>query len=211
MPAGLQILIVFLLVLLNIGISWWNAYAAGSCWVEAKQAGGGRRFMVWMVAAMSGAGFTWSYFIIIGFILGATHVLNADQLQVLFDIGYVLVAPVILFSGYAITLHSWKVAYQTRTFRYGGVAGWNTFATAYNTYNVVRGIGPAISKIFDALTKASPKNQTAGYYWMFVAAIAATLLGVITTAVLIHHYAANDHIDDVAARARQNIHEGRYV
>ena len=46
---------------LNLGISVWNAYVTGKVWVEAKHAGGVRRFMAWMGYLMASVGFSWTF------------------------------------------------------------------------------------------------------------------------------------------------------
>lgn len=197
-----QLPLVFLLVLLNLGISWWNAYAVGQAWVESKHTGGYRRFMAWMGALMSGAGFTWCYFIIIGLVLGATHVLDARNLQLLFDIGYVMVIPVVLFAGWAITIDSWKRAYHQRTLGNMGVAGWNSFASMYNTYNAVQGFGGAIGNIFKNLSADDDDGEGALGMLVLLVALVAAALGAITTTLLIKHYAGRERLEVVRARAQ---------
>jgi hypothetical protein len=196
-----QLPLVFLLLLLNLGISWWNAYAVGHAWVESKHAGGSRRFMAWMGALMSGAGFTWCYFIIIGLILGATHVLDARNLQLLFDVGYVMVIPVVLFAGWAITIDSWKRAYHQRTLGNMGVAGWNSFASMYNTYNAVEGFGGVLGDIFKNFSADDEDGDGAPAMLVLLLALAAAALGAITTTLLIKHYAGKERLEAIRDRA----------
>ena len=83
---------------LNFGISIWNAYAVGKVWVEARHAGGWRRFMCWMGAVMSASGFTWCY---LSFLALTAHYfgwLTEEEVKVALNLGYVLLLPFVLFT-----------------------------------------------------------------------------------------------------------------
>ena len=56
---------VFLILLINLWISWHNARVTGLDWVESKHMGGWVRFMCWMGWLQSALGFTWCYVIIL--------------------------------------------------------------------------------------------------------------------------------------------------
>ncbi len=43
-------LTILLLVILNFGISWWNAKVTGQIWLESKAIGGISRVMAWVGA-----------------------------------------------------------------------------------------------------------------------------------------------------------------
>src|SRR5262245_22550301 len=95
--------VLFALVwVLNFGISVWNAYAVGKVWVEARMVGGWRRFMCWMGAIMSAVGFTWCYLSFLALTASYFKVITEEQVMVALDLGYVLLIPFVLFSGYAI-------------------------------------------------------------------------------------------------------------
>lgn len=195
------LLLVGGLFVLNFLISWWNARAVGKIWVETKQAGGWYRFIAWMGAAMSAAGFTWCYLTVIGIVLGVTGKLTYAQLDLLFNLGYVLIVPVVLFAGYALTFESWRQAFHRHSLGNMGVAGWNTFASAYNTYNAVQGFGPALKSIGNGFSSLSRSKNGAAL--VLVLAILALCIGggTLTTAALIHHYAAQEELELVAQRA----------
>lgn len=197
------LVLIGVLVVVNLAISWWNAKAVGTIWVESKQAGGWYRFMAWMGAIMSAAGFTWSYLVIIGLGLGYFHVLDLEQLQYLFDVGYVTLIPFVLFAGYAITFDSWRIAFHERSLGGYGVAGWNTFASAYNTYNAVQGFGPALGNVFNGLGKVMSKSgKSAGYVAILIVFLLILTAGITTTAALIHHYAAREDLAAIEQRAQ---------
>ena len=61
----MEYLLLALVWLLNLAISFWNAYACGKAWAEAKFYGGWPRFMTWMGAIMAASGFSWCFLILL--------------------------------------------------------------------------------------------------------------------------------------------------
>ena len=125
------LILIVILIPLNLGISFWNARSAGKIWVESRYAGGYQRFMVRMTAIMSATGFSWCYLLLVGFVLRQTHYVTQSQLESFFSLGYVVLVPGLLLSGYALTFDSWREAFHERSYASMGVAGWNSFASAY--------------------------------------------------------------------------------
>ena len=72
---------------LNLGISVWNAYATGKVWVEAKHAGGVRRFMAWMGYLMASVGFSWDILVLVGILLQSFGTITPDQANLFFRQG----------------------------------------------------------------------------------------------------------------------------
>lgn len=176
--------IVGVFLVINLLASWWNARAAGLVWKTTKIVGGYQRFMAWMVVIMSAAGFTWVYTTVIGFVAYKTGHLNADSVDLLYNMGYVVVAPVILFSGYAITFDSWKRRIQEG--RGTGFALWNTGASVYNTVSVGKHMGGAVKSTMDGLRKNPQALLVLGIF------IVAFFGGILTTYGLVKHYAKKD-------------------
>lgn len=184
-------LLVFLWVL-NAAISFWNARVAGHAWVESKDAGGWHRFMTWMVAIMAAVGFTWCISILLGLVAAHFGWLTQDGLEVYFNLAYVFIVPPLLFAGYAIMLDSWQRAYRERTVMNMSVAGYNTFANAYNTYNVIKDYGGAVDSVLDGfsrLFKSKDGAQAALIILIFVIAFGG---GILLTVLIIMKYAAAD-------------------
>src|SRR6185369_7538625 len=98
---------ILLIWCLNLGISIWNSYATGKVWVEAKHAGGMRQFMAWMGYLMASLGFSWCIFLLVGYFLVSAGKVTPEQLELFFNLGYVMMVPGFLFSGYAIMFESW--------------------------------------------------------------------------------------------------------
>jgi len=182
---------------LNFGISVWNAYAVGKVWVEARHEGGWHRFMCWMGAVMSASGFTWCYLTFLALTAHHFQWLSEDQVTAFLELGYLLLIPFILFSGYAITLDSWGRAYRQGGFLNYGAAAWNTYASIHNTYSAWRNMGGAFASLGDFFQGRRSRSSNGGdgpnaVILVILLVALALLAGVITTAVIIRRVAATD-------------------
>lgn len=181
-----------LLWVLNAAISFWNARVVGLAWVETKHAGGWHRFMAWMGAIMAAVGFTWCLSIVLGLLAAHFGWLTQDGLEVYFNLAYVFLIPPLLFAGYAIMLDSWQRAYRERTVANMGVAGYNTFANAYNTYNAIKGFGGAFDSVLKGFSKMA-KNKDGAQAALIIAIFAIAVGGgIMLTVLIIRKYAAAD-------------------
>ena len=72
-------------------------------------------------------------------------------LLTMMNLTYVLIIIPALGSGFAITIHSWIAFAREKSLANLGMAGWNTFAQAYNTYNAVQNFGAAFSNVSESL------------------------------------------------------------
>src|SRR5271168_2840422 len=159
-----MIFIVFL-ILWNFGISWLNCWYVGKVWAESQVIGGWMRFVTWCAAVMGACGFIWCNTLVLGY-LASVHVgllphkyqLTDPYLELLFDIGYVIVIFPILGSGLGIWLDSVKEAYKRRDGMSIGVAGYNTFAQAYNTYEAAKFLPTVFKKIGKSLEDSDNKG-----------------------------------------------------
>jgi hypothetical protein len=160
-------MLILLLLAWNFGISWLNCWFVGKTWAESKVIGGWVRFVMWSAAVMGACGFVWCNLLVLGYI-ASTHVgilplkyqLNDTYLGLLWNMGYALVIFPILGSGLAIWADSVKQAYRDRDALSIGVAGYNTFAIAYDTYeaakflpSVFKSIGKTLDDTKDTKTK----------------------------------------------------------
>jgi len=208
----MEILFIAFIWLLNFAISWWNAYACGKAWVESKSAGGWTRFMVWMGAIMSAAGFTWCYLIIevgLGYSFGA---LNAYWVGVALSLGYIILVPVILFAGYAITLDAWARAYREGGVLNYGIAAYDTYATYHNTASAISNFGQAFGSVADAFTgkgKSSSSDSNSGNTLMallvlFLVVLSA-VLGILSTTLIIKKAAASSPLPSLDELQRRRV------
>jgi hypothetical protein len=182
---------------LNFAISIWNAYAVGKVWVEARVAGGWRRFMCWVGAVMSASGFTWCYLIFLA--LTAQHFgwLTTEQVGDALNLGYVLLLPFVLFGGYAITLDSWAQAFRRGGFLNYGMAAWNTYASIHNTYSAWRNLSGAFTSLGNLFgerrRRERDRSDSGGGVIVVILLVALALLaGILTTTVIIRRVAATD-------------------
>lgn len=184
--------LIFLLWVLNLGISAFNAWSCDKAWNETKHVGGVAHLMNWAGAIMSAAGFTWCYMLVLG-LLGATipfveqddgtmaTLFTPQDLSVFFDLGYLVVIGPILGSGLAITLNSWGYFWRKRTLGSGGLAGYNTFAQVYNTYNAIQYVPSAGTNVWKAFTDGNDKKNAI----IGVMVLIAVAGGILTTYLII--------------------------
>ncbi len=188
--------VLFALVwVLNFAISVWNAYAVGKVWVEARIENGWHRFMCWMGAIMSACGFTWCYLSFLALTAHHFEWVTEQQTMAALNLGYLLLVPFILFSGYAITLDSWGQAYRRGGFLNYGTAAWNTYATIHNTYSAWRNMGGAFASLgefFGGRRKSSDRDGGGGIIIVILLVALALLGGILTTAAIIRRVAASD-------------------
>lgn len=149
--------------------------------------------MVWAAAVMGTCGFAWCNLLIVGFLfsdhvglLPAKYILHDKQLELLWNMGYVLIIFPILGSGLAIWADSIKQAYKNRDGLSIGVAGYNTFAMAHNTYEAAKFLPTAFEKIGKSLEDSDNKGLMLTIY----AALAVSFGGAIALAYFIIHTTA---------------------
>src|SRR5258708_12839718 len=93
---------IFLLLILNFAISWFNAWSVGRVLVESKMIGGFFRMTVWCGAIMSACGFTWVYIALLGLLAQSFQWLPARYIQGIFSLGYLVIIFPLLGSGLGI-------------------------------------------------------------------------------------------------------------
>lgn len=181
---------IFLIWVVNFGISWWNAYACGKAWVETRVYGGWPRFMVWMGAIMSASGFSWCLLILIavGVHAGWPQYFPERAMIVSLSLGYIVIIPGVLFSGFMIMIDSWARAYREGGFTNYGVAAWNTYAQIHNTYSAIEGLGDA----FASVTDFWDSDDDSGGIVVFLVVIAALFGGILLTAMIIRNVAGRE-------------------
>lgn len=185
-------LLVILLVV-NFGISWWNAYAAGKAWYPSLAEGGWIRLVVWSVAIMSALGFTYVFMFIGG--AGAVawdisahsgpgqHLwFTEEMINGYASLAYILVWPGIVGSGLVMTIHSWKVARAEGGARNYMVAGYNTFAQAWNVIDGIRFLPDAFGKV-GGLFKGDSKNK--GSLVLLMILLVSLVAGILLTRLIL--------------------------
>lgn len=194
-------LILGLVWVINFFISWLNARTVGVMWSETKFIGGWKRFMAWMGAIMSASGFTWCYMIVL--LLGAYYLqpikpdepplLDMETVSSGFALGYLLIIPGIIFSGFMIWIDSLVQAWRRRDATSIGITAWNTFAQIHNTYSMMRGLPEVWESVGKLGGKGSGKSK--GAILVIILVLLAIISGVLTTWAIINHYAGTRTIE----------------
>jgi hypothetical protein len=184
--------VIILLLALNFGISWWNAYVAGQSWIAARSEGGWARVVIWSAAVQSACGFTLVFAVLMAFGLTTAHVLPAKAMGAVMDMAYLLIILPILGSGLIITAQSWISAFRRRSFGGGLLASYNTFAMASDAYNAFSGIPEAFRGLQNLV--GSEDDDPKGMVFAIVVGlvVASLFLGVLLTRGIIFHYAGRD-------------------
>ena len=73
------------------------------------------------------------------------------MLGVMMNLIYIMIIVPLIGSGIFITIQSWIAFARDKSLSNLGVAGWNTFAQAYNTYNAIQSFGPALDSVQQGL------------------------------------------------------------
>ncbi len=182
----MQMLLLFGLLLLNFGISWFNAYSVGRSWADSKAIGGWPRFVTWCAAVMSVAGFTWCYLIVLAMIAGATGLLAPQYVQAALEVGYVIIILPVLGSGLGIWIDSLTTALRRRHAVSIGIASWNTFAQVHNTYEAVSAL-PGIFEHLGDVFEGDDSDDVKGKALLLVLLLVLLALcgGVFTTVAIV--------------------------
>jgi hypothetical protein len=208
--SGSSSLVLYLVLALNLAISWWNARSCGRAWVESKAVGGSIRVLVWCGAVQSAIGFSSVFLLPLLFAANAfaPDYFTDDQLQGALSLWYLTIIFPILGTGLIITIESWIAAYRNHSLMNLGLAAYNTFAQVHNTMGAINGVGPALSsvgKLFASVAggRGDAKGKAAIIGVMIAVAIVVFALsaGALLTAALIHHYAGTVPLPQAASAA----------
>ena len=177
---------VLILLVLNFGISWFNAYSVGRSWADSKAIGGWPRFMVWCGAVMSASGFTWCYLVGLILIATAMGLLPMRYVHVALQLGYVVIILPVLGSGIAIWMDSVTTAWRRRDAASIGWAGWNTFAIAHDTCEAATTL-PGIFKDLGSTLSEGDDDGAEGKLFYLATLIVVLVLcsGIFTTMTII--------------------------
>ncbi len=197
---------LLLVLLLNVVISYFNAKNVGKIWAESKAIGGWVRVLAWAGAIQSAVGFTYVYAFIVSYIAASTGYLPPAFVGTLMSLMYVMLVVPMLGSAIIITIQSWINAYRERSLMNLGVAGWNTFATAYNAYNAIQSFGPAIDSVQEGLGGLfgdSDSDDNAARVILLAAIV--LLAGILTTNVIIRRYEASLPVSEEVRNANRDL------
>ncbi|MDR3072661.1 MAG: hypothetical protein LBU41_04135 [Clostridiales Family XIII bacterium] len=188
----MTILFTGILLVVNFGISWWNAVSVGRIWSEAKQIGGGTRVLTIAGYVMAIAGFTMVYSFLIMIVLSYVGPnfgwLSPDQsrllLQLVSDISYLFIILAIIPSGIIIWIHSLISFWKHKSLKSGGIAAWNTYANARNVISAARNVPSAFGRIISSVKNSKTKGNGAVVLLAIVIVLLAILGGYFTASAI---------------------------
>lgn len=181
---GTSLLVLGFVWVLNFAISWWNAYAVGCMWPYTKATGGWQHWLAWMGFIMAGAGFSWCWLLVLS--IGAYHFslwgFGLKQLQQCLSLGYLILAPTIVFSGLFVWLDSLAQAWRERSITSVAAAGWNTYAQISNTISVVQNLGSAwdsVSSIGSPSSSSSSDDEDGNAFLLTVVVVVCVVMSLV--------------------------------
>lgn len=187
---------IVLLWLLNLVISFLNAWGCGKSWTETRHFGGMAHFMNWMGAIMAACGFTWCISLVECFIASQCHhmvnghsvpYLTPVQVMAVASAGYLVIIGPVLGSGLAITIHSWVVFARRRSFANAAIAGYNAWADLYNTIEAFHDVPLA----WKGVSKGWNSSDSDGKGTILLLVVFAALAGILLTYTIITVTARN--------------------
>lgn len=193
---GVNFMLTLILVL-NAVISFFNARIAGKVWAESQAIGGNIKIMAWCAAIQSAIGFSYIYITILMYIAYSLHAISSSTLYFMHSLAYLFLVIPLLGTGLYITINSWIEASREQSLSNMGLAGWNTFATIYNTYGAIQTIGPAFETAKQGLSDMFSDNdgeendEDDEESLAIILVILAIGLGILTTKIIIDLYTAS--------------------
>jgi len=210
--------LLFLLLLLNLVISVFNAYSVGRYWTERGQLPTWSRIMMWSGAIMSVCGFFVVYVTLLTMVMSELHAFEflaqaflkiklepgevQELVQTIFEIAYLGVIFPILGTGLAITVNSWVVAAAKRDPGSIGLAIYNTGAQVHNLVSAVRNIPRATQHLSGGLKIKFGKDsgKAFAYLALLLLPIVISLGGALASTTIIMRAADNRYeMDDLAS------------
>lgn len=186
----MSIAILVLLLAFNCVISFLNARSVGRVWVDSKVIGGWIQFLAWCGAIQAAIGFSSAFLFVFALIAFKVGYLNADAMQAVISLWYLLIIVPAIGTGLAITIESWIVAFRERSFMNIGVAAYNTFAQIRNMYDAVSSIPSAFNKLSNFASGWSDDDEGNPFWKIVVPLVLLALFsGIILTYVIVQKYA----------------------
>lgn len=191
-----------LLLILNAGISFWNAKEAGKIWAEAQAIGGWIQLVAWCTAIQSALGFSYIYIYILSSLAFKMGALSYSTMSIVYDLSFFVIILPLVGTGFIMTIESWIQAKREPSLLSLGVAGWNTFASIYNAYHVIQAFGPAYDGVKDFFSDlfSGDSDDDDDKFNILVLVMVALLAGIITTMVIVQRYAGTLPIPESVRR-----------
>ena len=192
---------MILILVMNVGISFFNAYVCGRSWEESKAVGGILRLVVWCTAIQSALGFS-SVNLLFLIYLAHDYVpryFTEVYFKGALNLWYLTIIFPTIGAGLSVIVESWVAVYRNASLGRLSNAAWNTFAQVRNTASVVENMGNALSSAHDPLSFTSDADndgEGAGPV-IFASLVSVALLGgSAITAAIIRFYSGTVPLPD---------------
>lgn len=195
--------VVFLLLVLNLAISFWNASVVGRYWTERHELPGYVRFMMWCGMIMAVSGFFYVYVAILTMVAHDFHIFEAlafalfqvemsaaeatELAQNIFDLAYLVVIFPVLGTGLAIWSNSVIIAWKRRDLASIGIGVYNTGAQIHNMVNAFRHVPRATRSLSSGVKfrLKSKDSKALAYLVLLLLPVIISLGGAIATTAVI--------------------------
>lgn len=148
---------------------------------------------------MAACGFTWCYLITLTMAAMATGFLPMKYVELALDLGYAVIILPVLGPGLAIWMDSVTTAWRKRDAASVGVASWNTYAMAHNTYDAATTLPDAFKRIGDGLSGGDDDDAEGKLGLVAVFLVVIALGGGVFTTIAIVRSSARKYAIAVVA------------
>jgi hypothetical protein len=180
---------LLIVLILNIGISFWNARVVGLMWPERKVHGTFIYLVILSAVVQSVLGFSLPILLLELWVATSAHYVSPAFMEAAIRGWYVFAILPLLGTGLIITAHSWIAAYRERSFGNMATATYNTVAQAHNMYSAVSGIGDAFKGLGGFFSSDDEDASAKGALLMIALVALSVLGGAFITYGIIRHYA----------------------
>lgn len=149
-----------------------------------------------MGAIMGASGFSWCLLIVL-FFGGSVfypQYITPVALKAGLSLGYLILIPGILFSGFAIWIDSLVTAWRQRDMASMSVAAWNTFANISNTLSAVRDVPLALEDVGKLFSGDGDLKDKLVMLVIVLTAL-AILGGILIAATIIRFYSRQEMLN----------------
>lgn len=170
----------FLMIVLTLLISTWNAYVSGKQWPLAKLAGGFIKLTTIAGAVMSAIGFTMVYAMVIMYGYLVIHGPNPHVVAAFNALFPAFIIVPLVMAAIIITLESWKAVFASG--QSGASRVINLMAAGWNSYATIRDISemPGIlGRVSNFIKSDDRDSDSTGVVLGLI--LLATMSGVVTT------------------------------
>lgn len=149
---------------------------------------------------MAGCGFSWCYAVVAAVTMLTFNIWDQEIIKAFLNLFYVAIIIPVLGAGLVIWADSVTTAARRKDAVSIGVASWNTFAMAHNTYEAFRGVPDALGSL-GKFFEGGGSSKSKGQVMVVVLVIIIAISGFIT-AYAISRWSASAYAKSVLQEMR---------